>query len=628
MEQNNDYRKISVFYADDRAENVEDLLLDLQESGILIPSSNDNEQLSTSQCDSDEIYNHNHRILNSDQCLISLDYSTRIQDSIAKIISNPVGFDLVICDLYFGEADREFKDSKIGGMWIILWAKHQAKDKKIVCKIYTGQLQKVKEHIDFLIAQKFIESEYKIEVEQVGKLQDSRCWHDSLSDYFVEVRQNIIPDIDIDDRIKFINLISSSFKHEIFQNYIEENRFEDFRKKLVLLKEFEFNFKDNYKMKLVHLFPYLIGRRFLIDDKDNFLTLNQQDLENELYRQEFEFQNKESAYQKSQELNEDNIENEVIKTHDLIGNPVYIIKVSSPKHHESIFTRLETPFIESLDYTYQIYRFYTRPSGFGYWSDPSQASPMGSKEFDRIRHSHILKDFDMIKDYFDDSLNTSDQTLGDQIKSVLLKIEATHFTKKRNLQEKQLQDKFTKLPKTGLYKSEMNDTTIPLSDLFRINISEFIKRTLSIQGGKDYQYFENDDFVRVKNATIYWYCNAYRVREGLKEIRSFLKDQELTFYLLETRDKHHKAIIQHRIIIEGNGRGLPSIARLFTSIDGQKLTFDQKLQNFCKLVIYSKMQDFKGISYNVYTDKDDVLCPELTEKGTRFEITIAQGREK
>lgn len=632
MKINNIYRKINIFYADDLAENIINLLDGLKSSGLFLFSPRDiMTQLKTTRVDSNDVYDHNKNLLNSDRCLINLDYSTRINDSIDKIRINSQGFDLVICDLYFGEGDKEFKDSKIGGMWIILWAKQRAKTSKIVCKLYSGQADLVSGHIDFKKAEDFLLREHFVKVEQVQKFRDPSSWREQLAHYLTEVSANIISDIEMDDRINFLNLLSQSFKCSTFNNLKEKDNIKEFRNKFGQLENYEFNLIDGRKIKLTNLFPILIGKRFLINDKDNFNNLDEQELENILYTNELEFKSKEAREKKIKDLQQKGIAFNLIKKHDMGGNPIYGLKMVSEEYNEGLIAKLERQFINSLDSTYQIYNFFHQQKGFGIWSRSSAANPMTTDEFNKIRNEAILPFFARIKDCFKEFspvLEHKAAFLDDQIETAIRLVDETEFSAKRALDEQKLEHGFLKLEKEPLFDQKSKHTIIPLKSMFRINIIDFLKSVLNLQEGVDYSNYEDTIFQKIKTPPFYWYCNAYRVRKGLKEIKKNMEGDHQVFYLLESTKTEKNPLIQYKIILKDFGKGIPSIARKFSSIDKSRFLFDQYLKGFCQLTIRSKMAGFEGISLNVFTGKDDIPCAKIKKQGTEFEIQFTQGKER
>lgn len=625
MAQLSEFKKISVFYADDLNENIGALLRNLEMSGLVVQSSNKSENLRTVTASDRQNYIHNIKILNSDRCLIQLDYSNRMNDAVEKIHTSSESYDLVICDLFFGE-DPFYKDSKIGGMWIILWAKHKAMERNIVCKIYTGQLEKVENHVDYQMANTFLKKEYSIEIKQTSKFQNSKSWEQNLADYFVEVRENIIPNINVEDRIFFINYLYQALRYEIFQNRNEEQQFEEFRKNFLKLKEFEFKFVNGQKIKFIHLFPLVIGRRFMINDENNFENLDRHRLEDILYLTEFEFKSKETMAKKAAEFDLRGVKYEKSKKHDLTGNPIYGLKIANKDQHEGLFRQIEKPFIDSLDYTYKIYRFYTEQKGFDIWSRNKETAHFSAQEFEIIRKDYILPAYKKIQHCFRLSTEMT-FPLENYIKQALENIDESHFVAGQNIREQQIEANLNKLVKSYSLHKNLTEDIVPLQALFRIHVQNFLNKILKINEGTKYLEFENDDFMKFRGSRFFWYCNALQVRQGLKEIRNHLQN-DVEYYILESRHKEKKVIIPYKIILKDSGRGIPSIARKFYSRDENRYEFDHLLKNFCKLVIFSKMEDFDGICFNMFIDKDDLPCPEIKKKGIRFEILFAQGKER
>lgn len=632
MENDVNYRKFEVFFADDMSQNVQNLLDAIQRSGLIMETEGEKEGESVilNLPDNEEHYAHNAKLLQGDKCLIKLDYSTMINDSIKKVKMKNGGYDLVVCDLYFGDNDQEYAESKIGGIWPLYWAMHLAKGRKVVCKLYSGQLTTVVNHIDYKRAFEFLQEAHHITIQEVEKSQDANSWREHLQNYFEDVRKNVITDIELDDRVNFINYLTAHLRHEHFNNNVVKNKFNDFKNDVLALEEITFNLVDRRKMKLVHLFPMVLGSHFATNDNRSFRNMNENDLERTLYKNELTFNTREKRDQELTRLRSEGIECKDFRRHDETGRPVYGIQFTRGKYDVGIISYIENSFIQSLDSTFQIHKFYTSQKGFGYWSSTSPNSPLGHQEFDRIRQENIIPSFEKIRNCFRMSCPKSSkfgEPLAEQIELALKNISESHFWKPFP-EEQKLDHFFRKLEKQTLFNEETRDAIIPTTALFRVNVLSLLKTTLNFREGSNYADYENDEYQRLEISKFYWYCNAYLVRKGLRDIAENMQGEEKVFYLLETRYKECKALIKYKIVLRDFGRGIPSIIRKFGSTNDKNFVFDQCLRGFCELTIRSKMANFEGIKFDVFHGQDELPCPQIKETGTEFEILFTQGRER
>lgn len=626
------YRKISIFYADDLSENVINLLESFQQGGLIWETNEKKKQLILNLPDKKEHYKHNRTVLQSDACLVKLDYSTKIDDSIEKIKNNQGSYDLVICDLYFGDNDKAYEDSKIGGIWPIYWAMHFSKNKKIVCKLYSGKLARVIDHIDYQKAYQFLQEAYQIIVENIEKSHDAGSWREHLQEYLSEVRSNIIPEIKLNDRVNFINYLATYFRQEHFNNKKEDGKLGEFKKELLELEKKEFDMIDGRKMRLIHLFPVILGSHFTTNDNHNFINMDNLRLENSLYKRERIYNSREERNKELERLNKDEIECENFRTFDETGRPLYGIRFPTGKYDFGVISKIEISFIQSLDSTYQIHRFYTRQRGFGYWSSTSSSYPHGVDEFNRIRFNTVIPSFEKIRDCFCNSCPVSNkiqEPLADQIEHAIRNVDESHFWDRKKYDEQKIEHGFRKLENHKLFNVQTKKAILPLTALFRINIPDFLKTVLQFREGDNYVQYEDEEFRRIKDYRFYWYCNACAVREGLKDIKKNMQGDKFEFYLLETKCNECKELIKYKIILRDFGRGIPSIARfLYSNEEHHPFKFMRFLKGFCQLTIRSKMNDFEGISFDAFTGKDDVRCPQIKKTGTEFEIIFTQGRQR
>lgn len=631
MQDSNSYRKIRVFYADDLATNIISLLRSLELAGIVLPTDDEKKKLKFVRVDSPDILQHNKDILESDCSLVYLNYSTRVHDAIKTIASHDFSYDLVICDLYFGEDDPDFRDSKVGGMWIILWAKHKASFRKIISKIYSGQRQIVSAHIDFQMAERFLRDQYQVQIEQVEKLQDSSSWRDNLIRYFDEVRNNIIPDIIIDHRIKFVNELTRDFSRDVFNNFHQDKKLAEFRKRIDGLKDREFEMIDGLIIKLVNLFPILLGKRIFKVDKENFANMSDEELENILYTNELTYKSKDERQKKIEDLQSKNVAFNLFKKHDSIGNPIYGLKLLSEEYNEGLISKLERPFIQSFNYTYRISQFFFKQRGFGTWSRDSSMFPIGQNEFNRIRTEYIIPEFQKIRECFVDTFPFNDppyDSLDDEIYEVLLHIDESHFWEEHKWNEQRIESGLQRIGKEHYFNQSTGATRVPLKTLLRLNLSDYLKIILKVKPDADPDIYEDDEFIVCKNKKLYWYCNAVKVRYGLKKIIQNMFDSDARFCLLEAKDNDRLSIVKYKLVIKDTNKGVPSIIRKFYSNEEDKFLFDHFLKGYCYITIRSKMADFDGTSFDLLSGQDERLCKLKTSVGTEFHIMFMQTRER
>ena len=625
----NSYRKINIFYADDLSENVRNLLEGIQQAGLISKTKKKRISLILNLPDKKEHYQSNMRILKSENCLINLDYSTKIEDSIAKIKNYNEGFDLIISDLYFGDHDHDFRLSKIGGIWIMFWAMHLAKERKAVCKLYSGQLATVVEHIDFQKAKEFLEKAYFITIEEIEKSKDARSWREYLQQYLEQVRNNIMSEIEMNDRIDFINYLASHLRREHFNNLLVDGKLNEFKRRLLDLEKKEFCLVNRQKMKVIHLFPIILGSHYTTNDHHNFQNMSADMLERILYKNELTFSSREKRNIESKKLIYEGIKFEEFRKHDETSRPVYGIRFLDKSYDIGLISHIENSFINSLDFPYQIHNFFTNQRGFGFWSNSTPSSKIGKTEFDKMRKNFIIPSFEKIHTCFNNRVpidKEDGEKLSDQIIKSFQNIKENYFWIKK-INEQTVEHKFLKFETRSFYDETTKSTVVPLQYLFRLNVVDFLKIVLGFKEGKNYSQYEDEEFVRITRNKFYWYGNAYVVRMGLKDLKNNMYSNKPFFYLLESRAKEGKALIKYKIILKDLDNGLPSIARQFQPEEEKVYRFDEFLKGFCQIIIRSKMKDFNGICYHVFTSKKDISDTHIKDVGTEFEIQFTQGRE-
>ena len=624
------YRKINIFYADDISDNVKAVLSSIERAGLIDNRDKKKNQLELIIPDSESNYGKNKAILQGTDCLIHFDYSTKIDDSINKIKTHRFGFDLVVADLYFGENDLKYRDSKVGGIWILFWAMMKSNSRKTICKLYSGHIESVKEHIDFINAERYLENAYKIKIDRIEKSRDAKGWKEYLQEYIKQVRVNLLQEIKMDDRVNFINYLENNLKREYFSNALADSNLDSFRKKLAKLGDWEFNLHDSERIKLIHLFPFLLGGHFISRGKRNFNNMASQKLETSLYTDELNFNSWEKRDQVVKEFEIENKKIETFRKHDLLGRPVYGIKLLDKDNDFGLIAKIKESFIQSLDCSYQVHEFYTKQNGFRHWSSSSQNSQIGEKEFENIRLNSIKPGFKKIEACFDHHIpydNEHGPKLNEQIKETIENIKESYFWEK-DKSKQAMEHSYSKFDKYRLYDAATKKTIVPLKALFRLDVKMYLKSSLNVVEGSDYRNMEDDEYVKLSDNKLYWYCNAYLIRLGLKNIKDNMTSKKPIFYILEMADQKDKAIIKYKIILRDKLNGLPSIAQQFNSPDDKIFKFDEYMRGFCQITIKSKLRDFPAICYDVYSDTKDWECGSMNDVGTIYEIMFTQGRNR
>ncbi|MBN2008290.1 hypothetical protein JW960_02965 [candidate division KSB1 bacterium] len=634
-------RKINLFYADDQSERIINLLKYLEDSCLVLKSNDEQFQLKTVIVDEPVSYQHNINILNSDLALVNIDYTTSIDDSIEKIQKEGRAYDLIICDLFFGDNDIRFKKSQIGGMWIILWAKQHSNAENIVCKIYTGQMDRKDEYdketgdgsdnVDYQMAKKFLKEEHNVNVEVIGKMDSLRGWDGYFLSYFAEVRQNIIPQITITDRINFINLLSKSFKHDSFFNLKQKNDISTFRSTFETLKNYGFQLNSGEKIKLIHLFPLLLGRTFLRDDNKSFRYMNEQEFEGLLYPSKYQFKNIESCQKKKDELADKNISFEEKLEFDLLGNKIYCL-ILPEEHREGLISSIENEFIQSLDYTYKIHTFYTGQKGFANWK---QTSP--DSKFEKMRHDHIIPNLKTVLPCFNHPIDDQAEDkkfLSDELAIAVETMSRSQLNEKPKSQEQHYIHGFNKIERNNSIFNQNNKILLPLDAFFKINVHEFMKSVLEIREGdkESYKQYESESMQRSTRPAFYWFCNSYYVRKGLVEIKNVLQGSKIVYYLLEPTNKDKKSVLPYKLILRNfENEFSPILKEIYSNDDKRfqdRFLFTKYLRGFCELIIRCKILDLDTISLNIFHSHDTNENTTMLEAGTEFELQFVQGKDQ
>jgi len=623
------HRKIKIFYSDDRSDNVKSLLDAIQNSNIIYSrSDSSSNQLKTFLPENN--YNYNKAILDSDDCLINLDYSTKIDGSIEKLRTDKNNYDLVICDLFYGEFDKKYAKSSVGGIWIIFWAMHLTKNKRIVCKLYTGQLEKVRNEIDYIKAIEFTRDAYGVEIDVIDKSHDAKSWREHLVNYLSDVRKNIIPEIKFESRIDFLNYISTHLKYDTFHNFKEANRLDEFYKYLSEIETIFFPLDDGRVIKLIHLFPFLLGSHFTTDDTENFKNMSHDQLQNCLYKQKFFYENRGEREAELEKYQIEEIECKAIREFDETNRPIYGIKFKPGNSKLDIISQIENSFIESLDWTYKIHNFFTRHHGFGYWMNTTPTSPYGDDKYNSIRTDSIIPAFLEIKECFriPTSKDNINKKLADQIELSIRNVSEQQMWEWKKYKEQNIEHGFKKLENRNLIDEQNGEIILTLASLFRINISNFLRKVLKIKEGNDYSTVTKNGFSKIGDNKFNWYCNAWLIREGLKYIFNEIMDSETNkeFFLLE--EGTEKSFIKYKIILRDYDQGIPSIVRKYYNDTQIRCNFEHYFMDFCQFTIRSKVKGYPGTALALFTNRDEIECDDMTTTGTEYEMMFTQRREE
>ena len=626
-------KKIKVLYADDRAENVRSLLQGVQAANVLPEEKA--RKLILHQLDSDGNMKHNHAILHDPDALIEVDYATLMEKAIAKVRDAAEPYDLIVSDWYFGENDPDYKDSQVGGIWIMLWGQNRREKYKPVCKLYTAKQTQGgqpgdKKLPDFTLAKNYIREAFGIEISEIRKSETAASWQQHLEDYLSEVARQILMNVAKRDLVVVINYISSHLAFNRFHNSVQDKTFEAFRQDLQKLNEFVLHLPEGKTITFAHLFPLLIGRYLTPNSRLNFFTMSADEIAALLYARRLVFSKREERDEKLARLLQTGVDCQEFKEHDAGGNLSYGIELKAADYYEGPLTNVNNLLKQTLDYTFKTQSFYLDEPGFSQWLQLA-ATQSDSAAFNAMRQKTILLEFNHLKPSFaripmalDSNLDSFDV----QIHTFLQKVESDII--KRDEKEcagKNLDDKYARLSKQKVFDEKTKKLTVPLKCLFRVNVHDFLAETMQLQllpkneaNEEGYEPLEARDF--------YWYGNAWSMREGVRAIVQAMSSEQRFFIMLKPKDFQRQALVRYKIILSDRGKGLSSIARAFVSGRGHLSKVVPLLQGFCELQIRSKIEGEEGIAYDVFWDTMDQPYPQMTKVGTEFVLTITQRRDR
>jgi hypothetical protein len=621
-------RKIRILYADDRSENVRSLLEGVRAAGLL--PRHLAEGIILYQLDLEENIKHNHVILRHAEALVELDYATLMHEAIDKVRDSKEPYDLIVSDWYFGEYDPKFKDSQIGGIWIMLWGQHRHKKYKPICKLYTAQHSDKQKGIDFIWAQDYIKSAFDIKIAEVRKSETADSWQQHLEEYLLEVAQSIFPRINKNDLVEVINYISDSLAFNRFNNSVEDNAFESFRKDLLKLNDFDLCLADGKAIKLAHLFPLLLGRYLYEQGESVFATMPHEEIAALLYARRLKFYERDARNEKIEHLQQAGVECEEFKGHDGSGNPIYGIQVKSGDYYEGPLATITNLFIQSLDYTFKVQTFYLNERGFNKWLHLKNTQ-LDREAFEAIRSHAVLPEFEKLKLCFERIpvvLQNGLPPLAEQIVGMLKAVEIDAIKKdEKECSEKSLDEKFLRLQRQPLFDPKSKKLLVPLKSLFRINIHDFLANVMQVSplGANE---FADNEYEPINSRDLFWYCNAWLVREGIRAIVHNMQGHEKFFIILTPKNFAAKLFVRYKIILRDSGKGLSSVARAFIAGRGHLSTVASFLQGFCELNVRSKMEGEEAIEYDVFSGTMDLPCSKMKRVGTEFEIIFTQRRDR
>jgi len=621
------YKKISILLADDRPHNVRGLLEGLTAFGLLPKELAT--KLNLDQLDSKTLSEQNHQILHHDDALVCVDYATFIDDAIDKIKRTRESYDLIISDWYFGEYDSQYKESQIGGIWIILWAQKTNRWNSPVCRLYTGQTDPRRQGIDFKLAREFIKSKYQIDIKEIPKLTAPPREH--LANGIREVANNLTNLVHTGDLVVVINYIHSKLSYSSFNNALEDNSFHLLRRDLLNLKEFELTLNNGQIIKLMHLFPTLLGRYLVENDKSEFALLEPQNLESILYGPRIlKFNRREERDDKLIELKNLGVVCEPRKEHDGTGDPVYIIEIKSENYDNGILAEITKVFTKALDFTYKVQSFCLNTSGLAKWLH-SQSIPLGNEVFDNIRTHSIIPEFKEIKSCFEKTpveLAASLPSLDKQILQMFERLEEKDLKKEREVSPKVIDERLSRLQTQALFEPQSRKMLVPIRHLFRIDLYSYLREILKLKPASGESFVIPDGYEDLDSRDFYWYCHAWLVREGLRIIANNMQGESKSFIILKPKNLTEQSVVRYKLLMRDSGEGLPRIARAFAPGHGYFSKVGSCLQGFCELVVRSKVNGLQAYEYNVFSGVDDVVCPNMKNTGTEFEITITQSRDR
>lgn len=620
-------RRIRVLYADDRPENVRSLLQGVQAANILPESEAKN--LILHQLDRDDNMAHNHEILHHAEALVEIDYATLMEKAITKVRHSAEPYDLIISDWYFGEYDPDFKDSQIGGIWIMLWGHSRQVKYRPVCKLYTAQQTQRQQRIDFTLAKQYIQQTFGIEIVEIRKSETAASWQQHFEEYLSEVAKQLLPYIYKSDLVAVINHLSNNLAFNRFHNSVQDKSFEIFRKDLLKLSDFDLHLPGGETIAFSHLFPLLMGRYLRQKNGTNFFTMSAEEIAALLYARRLIFTKRDERDEKLGRLRQADVDCQEFKEHDAGGNPLYGIEVKSADYYEGPLTNVNNLLKQALDYTFKTQSFYLDEPGFSPWLQRA-ATQSDAAEFNAMRQK-ILTEFNHLKPCFTRipmALDAGLDSFDTQIHTLLEKVESDAI--KRDEKEcigKNLDDKYARLSKQALFDEKSKKLTVPLKCLFRVNVHDFLAETMQLRllpkneaNEEGYEPLEARDF--------YWYGNAWSMREGVRAIVQAMSSEQRFFIMLKPKDFSRQALVRYKIILYDRGKGLTTIARAFVAGRGHLAKVLPLLQGFCELQIRSKIEGEEGIAYDVFWDTMDQPYPQMTKVGTEFVLTLTQRRDR
>lgn len=627
-------RKIRVLYADDRAENVRSLLQGVQAANILPEEKV--KKLILHQLDRDDNMKHNHTILHDPEALIEVDYATLMEKAIAKVRDSAEPYDLIVSDWYFGEYDPDYKDSQVGGIWIMLWGQNRQEKYKPICKLYTarqtqgGQPGEKKKLPDFSLAKDYIREAFGIEISEIRKSETAASWQQHLEDYLTEVAKQLLLNVAKRDLVIVSNYISNHLAFNRFHNSVQDKTFEAFRQDLLKLNEFTLHLSEEKTITFAHLFPLLMGRYLKSSSRLNFFTMSADEVAALLYARRLVFSKREERDEKLARLLQTGVDCQEFKEHDAGGNLSYGIELKAADYYEGPLTNVNNLLKQALDYTFKTQSFYLDEPGFSQWLQVA-ATQSDAATFNAIRQKTILPEFNHLKPGFARipmALEAGLDSFDTQIHKLLEKIESDAI--KRDEKEctgKNLDDKYARLSRQSLFDEKSKKLAIPLKCLFRVNVHDFLTETMQLRllpaneaNEEGYEPLEVRDF--------YWYGNAWAMREGVRAIVQAMSGEQKFFMMLKPKDFLHQALLRYKIILYDRGKGLSSIARAFVAGRGHLSKVMPLLQGFCELQIRSKIEGEEGIAYDVFWDTTDQPYAQMTKVGTEFVLTITQRRDR
>lgn len=621
-------RKIRILYADDRPENVRSLLQGVQAANIL-PEA-EAKKLVLHQLDRDDNMAHNHEILHHADALVEIDYATLMEKAIEKVRHSAEPFDLIVSDWYFGEYDPDFKDSQIGGIWIMLWGQSRQGKYKPVCKLYTAQQTQRQQRIDFTLAKQYIQQAFGVEIAEIRKSETAASWQQHLEDYLSEVAKQLLSEVAKSDLVAVINYLSGSLAFNRFHNSVQDKSFETFRWDLLKLNDFELHLPSGETIAFTHLFPLLMGRYLRQTKSTNFFTMPAEEIAALLYARRLVFTKRDERDEKLERLRQAGVDCQDFKEHDAAGNPLYGIEVKSADYYEGPLTTVNNLLTQALDYTFKVQSFYLNEQGFSQWLHFA-TKPAKPGVFEQIRDKIILPDFQKIKTCFSKTpvaLAGGLPDFSEQISSLLQTMTLEDIKREdKDCGEKNLEEKFLRLQNQVLFDALNKKPLVPVKCLFRLNVHDFLTDVMQLRPLPKTEDFD-EGYEPLEVRDFYWYGHAWLVREGLRAIIQSLAGPDKFFIILKPKNSARQALMQHKIVLRDRSKGLSTIARAFVAGRGHLDKAVSRLQGFCDLEIRSKIEGEEGIAYDAFRDTMDRPCPQKKTEGTEFVLTLIQRRDR